>query len=139
MHTALHDIQTAVDRLAEKIKAPQHLLPTYERSMDGARPHIEINHQQQLCCVVVERGEELERYCTNSTGDLLYKIFAGVTFSMACRFEVTHRKKGEGFRRQLFARQEALLGILDGEWESRQRAEHSRILQTHPFNDKEGF
>lgn len=40
MTPALDDINALVDSLAEKISAPQHLLPTYGRSDDGARPHI---------------------------------------------------------------------------------------------------
>lgn len=135
MHPILNNIKAEVDRLAGIVNAPQNLLPTYERSLDGARPHIETDGRQRLCYVVVERGEELERYCTNNTGDLLYKIFAGVTFSMASAFAATHRKKSEDFRRQLFAKQEELLGRLNEAWRDRRRIEHDRILQTHPFND----
>ena len=136
MNPGLADIKTLVDSLAEKIKAPQNLLPTYGKTVDSAHPHIEIDSNGRLYYVIVERGEEIRRDLAVDTNDLLFKIFAGVTFSMACSFELKHRKKNEDFRRQLFSKQEELLGSLDKEWEIRQRKDHQRTLTAHPFEDK---
>jgi len=44
------------------------------------------------------------------------KVFEGVTFSMACDFELKHRKTNQDFRRQLFSKQEELLGTDDQKW-----------------------
>ncbi len=136
MKPGLDDIKTLVDSLAEKIKAPQNLLPTYGRTVDSAHPHIEIGSNGQLYYVVVERGEELRRDFAIDTNDLLFRIFEGVTFSMACNFELKHRKKNQDFRRQLFSKQQELLGILDKNWEIRQQKDHQQTLAAYPFEDK---
>ena len=136
MKPGLDDIKTLVDSLAKKIKAPQNLLPTYGRTVDSAHPHIEIDSNGQLYYVIVERGEELRRDFAIDTNDLLFRIFEGVTFSMACDFELKHRKKNQDFRRQLFSKQEELLGILDKKWEIRQQVDHQQTLATYPFDDK---
>ena len=121
MNPGLTDIQALVDSLAEKIKAPQNLLPTYGKTIDSAHPHIEIGSNGQLYYVVVERGEEIRRDSAIDTNDLLFRIFSGITFSMACDFELKHRKKSQDFRRQLFSKQEELLGILHEEWRIREQ------------------
>lgn len=136
MNPELDDIKTLVDSLAEKIKAPQNLLPTYGRTVDSAHPHVEIDSNCQLYYVVVERGEELRRESAIDNNDLLFRIFEGVTFSMACNFELKHRKKNQDFRRQLFSKQQELLGILDKKWELRQQEDHQQTLAKYPFDDK---
>ena len=95
---SLDDIKELVDSLAGKINAPQHLLPTYGRTIDGAHPHIEINNDGRFHYVVVERGEELSRDIASDMDDLLFMIFSSVTFSMACDFELKHRRKQEDTR-----------------------------------------
>ena len=135
MKPALLQIKTVVDSLAEKIGAPQNVLPTYGYSDDGALPHVEITEDGHLSYVIVERGQELSRDFPLKTTELLYRIFKDVTFSMACSFEVRHRVKGEDFRRQLFAKQEELLGLLNEEWRLRKQRDHELILRSHPFDD----
>lgn len=135
----LPQIKTLVDAMAEKINAPQNVLPTYGYSDDGALPHIEIGENGELYYVVVERGQELRRDFSLDANDLLYKIFADVTFSMACDFEKRHRIKGQDFRRQPFAKQVELLGMLNEEWRSRKQRDHDLIVASHPFDDSTGF
>lgn len=55
---------------------------------------------------------------------------------MACNFELHHRKKNEDFRRQLFSKQEELLGIVDKKWEVRKQEDHQQTLAKYPFDDK---
>ena len=85
---------------------------------------------------MVERGEELSRDIASDMDDLLFMIFSSVTFSMACDFELKHRRKQEDTRRQLFSKQEELLGVLNEEWKIREQKEHQQILLKHPFKDK---
>ncbi|UZW57322.1 immunity 63 family protein [Sphingobium sp. JS3065] len=99
---------------------------------DGA-PYVVVSDAYYF--IVEERGIELERRKTNDIDELLYWIFCGVTFSMASDFELRNRKPGEDSRRQLFAKQEALLGQLSAQWRERKLEEHRRILTRHPFND----
>ncbi len=136
MKPTLNEIQVLVVALAEKIKAPQHILPTYEHSVNGALPHIEIDVSGGFSYVVVEGGQELRRELAIDSDDLLHKVLADVTFSMACDFEKIHWRKGQDFRRQPFAKQEELLGMLNEEWKLRELEEHHKVLRVHPFDDK---
>jgi hypothetical protein len=135
MKPTLYDIKHLVDTLAEKINAPKHLLPTYGHSVDGAHPHIEVDKNGQLYYVIVERGEELKRDFAVDTDDLLYRVFADITFTMAGDYEVKHRIETEDFRRQMFAKQEELLSILNDKWKDREQKEHQWILRSYPFDD----
>ncbi len=135
MKPTLGDIKILIDQLAQKINAPQHLLPTYGYSIDGAHPHIEVGRNGELCYVIMERGEELKRDVADDTNDLLYRIFSDITFSMACNFELKHRIEAEDCRRQIFSKQEELLGLLSNEWKKREQKEHQKILKSHPFDD----
>ncbi|UYY78853.1 immunity 63 family protein [Sphingomonas sp. R1] len=99
---------------------------------DGS-PYVEVSDAYYF--VVEERGVELERRKTDDLDELLYWIFDGVTFSISCDFELRNRKPGEDPRRQLFAKQEALLSQLSTRWSARKLDEHRAILTRHPFND----
>lgn len=135
MKVTLDDIKILVDSFAKKINAPQNLLPTYGQSIDGAHPHIEVDKYGQLYYVIVERGEELRRDFAADTNDLLYRVFSGITFSMAVDFELNNRIDTEDCRRQIFSKQEKLLSTLDSDWKSRIEKEHQWVLRTHPFDD----
>jgi hypothetical protein len=135
MKPTLEDIKVLVDKLAEIINAPGYLLPTYGYSNDGAQPHIEVDKNGELYYVVVERGQELRRDFALDTNDLLYRIFADITFTMACEHELEHRRLTEDCRRRIFAKQEELLGVLEEEWRVRERKNHDQILKSYPFND----
>jgi len=132
---SLDDIRKTVEHLANRINAPENLLPTYGRSRDGAHPHIEIDSSRALHFVVIERGEELERKTTKDLNELLYWIFDSITFSMSVDFELKHRIRTKDSRRIMFAKQEELLGILDISWQQKQHEEHKRIIKENPFVD----
>jgi hypothetical protein len=85
--------------------------------------------------VVTERGSEYERKSTRDEDELLYWLFADVTFSLASDFEVRHRISGQDSRRQLFSKQVELLGLLRPAWAEREQKEHERIIAEHPFQD----
>ena len=128
-------LQKTVKQLAAKIDAPSNLLPTYARTRDSAYPHIEIDESGLLHYVVVERGEELERLSTKDEDELLYWVFAGVTFSMAVAYELKNRIYKQDARRIMFGKQEELLGKLSQNWKQREIAEHENILKKNPFDD----
>lgn len=146
MVKSLADLEKIVNDLAAKIQAPASLLPTYGHSLDGAHPHVEMSHGETdhrktdhsgtWHYVIVERGQELERKTTGDLDDLLYWIFASVTFSMAVKYEGKNRVTGQDFRRILFLKQEELLGILNENWRRREEEEHRQILIKHPFDDR---
>jgi Immunity protein 63 len=135
MKVTLADIKILIDNLARKINAPQNLLPAYGQSIDGVHPHIEVDKNGQLYYLIVERGEELKRDFAGDTNDLLYRVFSGVTFSMAVDFELNNRIDTEDCRRQMFSKQQELLATLDKDWGKRIEKEHQWVLRTHPFDD----
>lgn len=135
---SLTHIKKQVDELATIINAPAELLPTYGSSIDMGHPHLEADYRGQLHFVVVERGTELERRTTANLDELLYWIFQGVTFSLACDYELAHRIADEDCRRIIFARQEELLGRLSARWQQKAREHHRRILPEYPFSDQVG-
>jgi hypothetical protein len=130
----LGQFQREVERLAARIGAPAASLPTYGKTEDFARPHIEYAGGQYYY-VVVERGEELERYSSSEPDEILCHVFDGVTFSMACTYEARHRRRGEDPRRQMFEVQSRLLGELSPKWQRRVRTRLDEVLRQNPFRD----
>ena len=104
-------------------------------SHDGS-PHVE-QEGPFLCFVVTERGTEYERRRTEDPDELLFWLMETVTFDMATRFELAHRRPNEDFRRQLFMKQEQLLHALRPSWGERCRRDLEKILRAHPFTDEE--
>ena len=131
---SLEEIEAAVLRLARLIGASGTALPTFGHSDDGARPHVEVD-ARGYHFVVVERGQELERFTTGDLDALLCRVFESATFELACGYELAHRVEGRDFRRLLFQHQVELLARLSPGWAEREAADHARILQAHPFDD----
>ena len=130
----LEQFQEEVNRCAAIIDAPPSLLPTYGRTEDGARPHIEFAGGQWHF-VVVERGNELDRRSSPETDAIFYEVFQSVTFSMASAQAGRQRRPGLDWRRQLFAIQLDLMGRLSLKWQARLSAEIEEVLRSHPYND----
>ena len=133
----LGEVEKEVCRLAAVIRAGSGLLPTYGRSEDFARPHIEVG-AAGYHYVVIERGQERSRYTTADFDELLYQIFQDITFSLACEYELAHRVERQDCRRVLFWRQVELLTQLSDRWGRRGSAEQQAILRDHPFDDLSG-
>lgn len=134
---SLDEIKVEINKLAAQLDAPDHLLPTYGYSEDGARPHIEVD-SRGYHYVVVERGDELKRITTFELDELLYYIFEAVTFDLACQYELKHRVKHQDFRRLLFQHQVELLSKLSPKWGEIETRDHERILEKHPHADNPG-
>lgn len=131
---AIAELEREVDRLAARIEAPGSALPTFGATRDNARPHVESDGRYHW--VVVERGEELERRSSASLDELLYWVFASITWDMASEFATRNRDESEDFRRRLFAHQIELLGRLEPGWVVRRQAELDRTLAENPFVDQ---
>jgi hypothetical protein len=132
----LEDIKNEVAVLAQQINAPETLLPRYDGPDWFAHPYIELDAHGQLHYVIAERGQENERKTTAQLNELLYWIFADVSFEMACKYELNNRVENQDGRRVIFAKQEALLGILSEDWRLREQATHQAILKQNPFDDQ---
>jgi hypothetical protein len=131
---SLVGIQHRIIELASSIGALDSELPTFGRSEDGARPHIEVAGPFAYY-VVVERGQELERWQFADLDALLHRVFADITFQVACRFELRNRRPGEDSRRLMFAKQLEHLTHLNPSWAARERERLNGLLKQHPFSD----
>ena len=131
----LPEIRAWIERVDAQLPGsrPDHLFPSYGRSQDFARPHIEVHDAYHY--VVVERGEELRRDTTIDLNELLYWVFQSITHDMASSYAAARHPPANGFRRAMFRRQLQLLGFLDAGWSARRRAEIMATLTAHPFTD----
>jgi hypothetical protein len=130
----LDAVKSEVDRLAAKIGASGYILPTYGRSEDLARPHIEVD-SRGYHLVVVERGKERNRVTTTDLDELLRHIFDSVTFTLACRYELEHRVEEHDCRRLIWQHQKDLLQRLSSRWAALHAQQIEEILRKHPYND----
>jgi len=131
---SLTEIKNEVSRLAERIGAPAKIWPTYGKSEDFARPHIEVD-SRGYHYVVVERGEEFQRITTQDLDELLCKIFQNITFSLACDYELAHRVENQDCRRSVFRHQIELLSKISLAWAERESERQEEVLRQHPFDD----
>lgn len=130
----LSEVQAKVNELAAKIGAPSNVLPTFRYSEHTGRPHVEVD-MRGYHYVIAERGQEFKRHTTSNLDELLYKIFASITFEMSAKFELTHRVENQDHRRIMFQYQVELLSMLSPQWAERELQEHEMILKKHPFDD----
>lgn len=128
-------LKTRVERLASKIDAPTHLLPTYHIPRGDALPHIEYDTTGQFHFVVSERGQELKRKTTTEENEILYWIFSSITYYMATAYELKHRNRNQDCKRMIYSKQEVLLGLIDPKWGQRIHLEHQYHIEQHPFDD----
>ena len=98
-------------------------------------PHLKELDERGYHYVIVERGEELSRITTGDIDKLLYHVFEGVTFNLACEYELKHRVWKRDVRRLLFRHQIELLSVLSPHWAEIESQDHARILSQHPFDD----
>ena len=131
---SLRDVQSEVERKGAAIAAPAAYLPTYGKSTDHARAHLEVDGRGYHL-VVVERGVEESRTTTRDLDELLFLVFKAVTLAMASDHERAHKVETTDPRRVLFARQIELLARLSPEWAKREAEEHERLLRVHAFDD----
>jgi hypothetical protein len=131
---SLIEIQNEVSQLAAQIGASAKILPTYGKTEDGARPHIEVD-SRGYHYVVVERGEELQRITTQDFDQLLYHIFENITFNLACDYELANRTENQDCRRLNFRHQIEILSKISSAWTKRESKRHEEILRHHPFDD----
>ena len=134
MTVTLREIEGEVRRLAAQIGAPQSLLPSFGRHEEDAHPHVEVD-ERGYHYVLVERGIEKERMSTHDLDELLYAIFATVTFSLAQAQAARPRARDKDSRRAVFRRQLELLSMLSPPWAAREAEAHSHTLRNHPFDD----
>ncbi|NOU59630.1 Imm63 family immunity protein [Marinifilum caeruleilacunae] len=128
-------IKGLIEKFASRINAPVNLLPTYEHSEDFARPHIEIDVDNNLHFVVIERGKEIERRKTAELEELIYWVFEGITLTMAFDYEVKNRKQNQDPRIIAFNKQLELLNTIDSKLGHKCKQKQEKILLDAPYSD----
>ena len=136
---SLEDIVEMIAKLASRINAPSYLLPTYNFPRRNVTPHIEVDDDGYMFYMFIEREIEFDKEKFDNIDDFLYRIFSGVTFSMAVKYELKNRIEDKDYRRMIFAKQVELLGQLNEIWAERGRAKHLLSLKKVPFDDIAGL
>jgi hypothetical protein len=124
---ALDEVQEKAMRLAQRIEAPTHWLPTFGTSDENGRPSIEARGGG-LAYVVRERGQVFEDWWASTEDELMYWIFRSVTHQMATSWELHHRVEGQDTRKGWIPKQLELLRSLSPAWEAQLRRERASIL-----------
>lgn len=135
MKSTFAEIQSLANSLAARIKIPHNQLPTFGSSVGDGTPCIEIGTDGTVYYVITERGSEYERWVPSNMDDLLYRIFQGVTWSMAIQYELKNRIERQDSRRMSFDEHARLMGLLNRDWQSRLQKHYKDILDKHPFDD----
>lgn len=130
----LDQIRQKVDCMMRVIDAPRNLQPTYGYSDQMATPEIDVDDGGYLY-IVCERGEEYERFFSPDLDPILEKVFDGITFHMACDYELKHRRLGVDSRRLIFSTQLDLLERLSPTWRDQAAAYQAEVLVQYPFAD----
>ena len=128
----LLDILAKAKRMAGEIGVLMFAPVIRRGPYDNAPYYVEID-SKGLHLVSRDRGFEVQRETTSDPGELLYWILRNETKTLASRFELDHRIKGQDSRRIAFKKQEELLGELKPAWRERCKKEHEEILKENPF------
>jgi hypothetical protein len=128
----LDQINAIVAGMAARISAPSSLLPTYGSSEDMGRPYVEID-ARGYHLIVVEKGVEQYRTTVRLRDDLLFEIFRGVASSMGFEFEMCQAQRDVDPRRVAFDKALSILGMLNKDWEKRQKEHYDRVLVKSPL------
>jgi hypothetical protein len=131
----LQEIEKEVAKLARRLGASLHDMPTYGVSRDGAYPHVEVSGGLYHY-VVVERGQEIVRRSSVDFDDLIYWIFSSVTHNMAFSYELTNRVEDQDCRRIAFPKQIKLMKRLGPKMGERLEQDIAEILRRAPYDDE---
>jgi len=132
---SLLEIRQIIEKLARQIDAPASVMPTYDNFRNDGTPNVEVSNSVYYYRALDRDTETINRHTTD-LNILLYWVFSGITFSMACEYELANRNPSQDFRRIMFEHQVELLTLLSPEWGEREAQEHAQILEHSPFNDE---
>lgn len=124
--------------LAQRIAAPETVLPTIGYSESSGRPHLEYD-PRGYHYVVTERGQEFERVTSNDRSEILYQSFVWASWRLAWDYELHNRDRTKDGRRLMHSHQLELLTIIDEDWARRKRSEIDHRLQEVPYDDNIGL
>lgn len=148
LHEFLHSIKTKaellkikrkINQLQRLIDAPRMLRPSYGAlEYDVNSYYIEIDKKGVMRLIETEKNRVREVRRTKELDELLYWIFTNITFSMAFTIKSGNNADGYDHRRQIFLKQEELLGKLNPRWKEKKHAEYKAFLRKYPVDNIPG-
>lgn len=125
--TALEKLRSEFFRLAEVIDAPRDYVDFRTSPENNGGAHVECSGRQYYY-VTTERGIEFERRQTQDLDEILYWLIADLTFAMAVRYELNHRRPDQDFRILLFTQHVDLLRRIKPAWAETKHIEYNKII-----------
>lgn len=132
----LEEVMQRVYSLCEKIDLDinSNLIPLFSESdhifSEGASIYVS---NSKYYYVIMERGKINKKYESENLDDILYPLFESITFSLACDYELKHRRDDEDSRKQIWEKQLKLLGKIDARFEKKCEKEIKSILEIAPY------
>lgn len=121
-------LQQRLEAELKKISDDVTLLPEINHSNEFARPFIEID-ELGYHYVCRERGEEIFRKFPFDTEELVFEVFADITFSLASEWELKNRDPNEDFRLRLFKKQVELMTRINSDFGKKLNEQLARLLK----------
>lgn len=132
----LEEVKQRVYSLCEKIDLDinSNLIPLFSESdhifSEGASIYVS---NSKYYYVIMERGKINKKYESENLDHILYPLFESITFSLACDYELKHRRDDEDSRKQIWEKQLKLLGKIDARFEKKCEEEIKSILEIAPY------
>jgi hypothetical protein len=131
---SLTEIKQKIEQLASYINAPIDQMLTYGISKDDGTPYIEIDDANYYYLAFDHDTRSINRK-TQDLNELLFWVFADISFNMACLYELAHRDPKINYRKVIFSYQLELLDKLDPLWKERREREIDEILKFNPYDE----
>ncbi len=138
MMLTLSEIKTKVDQLAQKIGAPQNILPTYGLFGMLDRPNVEVGSVVYYYVTPDDRGHVIDRYAAFDIDELLYKIFVSITSELSWEYALSHRTTNQTLGIIQNQHQIELLTTLSSKWAEKVAQEHEQERKLYRLNDNLG-
>lgn len=84
---------------------------------------------------IMERGKINKHYKSSNIEDILYPLFESITFNLACKYELDHRKADQDSRRLIWKKQLELLEMINPIYKDKCQVEIEKILKIAPYRD----
>jgi len=127
-------LRQKLESVASQINAPRDLIPSINEPSENAKPYVKLTTSGFRYCVQ-DRDSIIKDMETADVEELVYWVFADITFVMALAHELQFRRAGQDSRRLIFTHQLQLLEKLEPRWRTRRDLEIQAILSQARFND----
>ena len=135
---SLDEIKNFIYEAGTKIglKNDSNLYPVFSLNntafSDGATIYITNNEYHY---VVTERGKINKHIKSCEIDDILYPLFESITFNIACKYELEHRKADKDSTRLIWKKQLELLETINPQFKDSCQADIEKILKIAPYRD----